>query len=72
MVYTRSDGKETWIVALNPTAAKQTVVIPATPGLSRGATLAPTLSYGKVSLRATGRGDILTMAPTSVYIAKLQ
>ena len=72
MVYTRSDGKETWIVALNPTAAKQTVVVPATPGLSRGATLAPTLSYGKVSLRATGRGDILTMAPTSVYIAKIQ
>ena len=48
------------------------LIVPATPGLSRGATLAPTLSYGKVSLRATGRGDILTMAPTSVYIAKLQ
>jgi maltose alpha-D-glucosyltransferase/alpha-amylase len=71
MVYTRSDGKETWIVALNPTGVKQTVVVPATPGLQRGSTLAPALSCGKVTLRATGRGDILTMGPTSVYIAKM-
>ena len=72
MVYTRSDGTSTYIVALNPTGVKQTVVVPATPDLKRGATLPPVLSYGKVSLRATGRGDILTMGPTSVYIAKVR
>lgn len=71
MVYTRSDGKSTFLVALNPTGVKQTVVVPATPGLKRGSTLAPVLSCGKASLRATGRGDILTMEPTSVFIAKL-
>lgn len=72
MVYTRSDGKSTFLVALNPTGAKQTVVIPATPGLKRGATLPAVLSCGKATLRATGRGDILTMEPTSVYIAKIR
>ena len=65
MVYTRSDGKETWIVALNPTGKKQAVKLPAE--LTAGAAVSPELSYGKATLR----GNKLSMGPLSVFIAKL-
>lgn len=65
MVYTRSDGKETWIVALNPTGKKQAVKLPAE--ITGGAAVSPELSYGKVTLR----GNKLSMGPLSVFIAKL-
>ena len=71
MVYTRSDGTSTFLIALNPTGVRQTVTVPGLPALKRGSSLAPVLSFGKASLRATRSGNILTMEPTSVYIAKL-
>ena len=67
MVYTRSDGNETWIIALNPTGRKQSVTLPALPGLRKGVSVKPEMSYGKASLSGTR----LTMGPTSVFIGKL-
>ena len=63
MLYTRSDGSETWLIALNPTGKKQSVTLPF--GMGKG--VAPALSYGKVTLK----GKTLSMAPTSIYIARL-
>ena len=66
MVYTRSEGKETWIVALNPTGKKQVVNLPA--GICPGkGSVSPEISHGKVSLK-DGK---LSMGPTSVLIARL-
>ena len=66
MVYTRSDGAQTWIVALNPTGKKQTVSLPADVVPKKG-NVTPEISYGKVSLK----GGKLSMGPTSVFIARL-
>ena len=67
MVYTRGNGEQTWIVALNPTGKKQTVTLPASLGLKKAGKIAPEMSYGKVSLS----GGKLSMGPTSVFIAPL-
>ena len=66
MVYTRSDGLQTYLVALNPTGKKQSVTLPAGIINDKGRIPAE-ISYGKVSLK----GRVLSMGPTSVYIAKL-
>jgi len=66
MVYLRSDGREDWIVALNPTGKKQNVALPEGIAPQKGS-LAPVLSYGKTELK----GGKLSMGPTSVYIARL-
>ncbi len=65
MVYTRSDGNDTWIIALNPTGKKQTVTLPADLVPQKG-NVSPQQSFGKVSLR----GGFLSMGPTSVFIAR--
>lgn len=65
MVYTRSDGNQTWLVALNPTGKKQTVRLSALKGLDMKGEVKPALAYGNVSLK----GEKLSMGPTSVFIA---
>ena len=70
MVYTRSLYGETWIVVLNPTGKKQSVTLPAMTSLSKGEIL-PRLSAGKTSYKVTSKGDVVTMGPTSVFIAKI-
>ena len=65
MVYTRSDGNDTWIIALNPTGKKQIVTLPAGLVPPKG-NVFPQQSFGKVSLRE----GFLSMGPTSVFIAR--
>ena len=62
MVYTRSDGVNTWLVALNPTGKKQTLKLKDIKKAD------PELSYGKATLKC-GK---LTMGPTSVFIAPIR
>ena len=66
MVYTRSDGNDTWIIALNPTGKKQTVTLPVSLAPQKG-NIPPEQSFGKVSLK----GGSLSMDPTSIFIARL-
>ncbi|MBO4426935.1 MAG: alpha-amylase [Bacteroidales bacterium] len=68
MVYTRSDGTDTYMVALNPTGAKQTVIL---QGLGHISAPTPVLTHGKATLRSSSRSTVLSMGPTSVYIVKL-
>ena len=66
MVYTRSDGNETWIVALNPTGKNQTVTLPASLNADKGQ-VQPYISHGK----ATIKGSTLKMGATSIFIGRL-
>ena len=67
MVYTRSDGNQTWLVALNPTGKKRSVSLSSVSGLKGRGVVTPELAYGKVSLK----GEKLSMGPTSIFIARL-
>lgn len=67
MVYTRSDGKDTYLVALNPTGRGQSVTVPLD---EKKATVV--LSQGKTSYVPSKSGAKLTMGPVSVMIAKIQ
>ena len=67
MVYRRSDGTETWLVALNPTGESCTLTFPVE---GRG-TIPAVLSSGKATLRISSGTATLKMNPISVYIAKL-
>lgn len=71
MVYTRTDGTETYLVALNPTGVKRTVTIPAQTSEKAGKKLAPVLMTGNASYKVTAKGDVLTMQPTSAMIVKV-
>ncbi len=75
MVYTRScsgadgadgaDGAETFLIALNPTGVKRVVTI----NEQLGETV---LVEGKASHKATKKGEVLTMGPTSVLIVRVR
>lgn len=69
MVYTRSDGEQTYLIALNPTGAKQSVTLPGLSG--KKASLKPVLSSGKASCNLSAKGARLVMGPTSVFICPL-
>lgn len=71
MVYTRTDGTETYLVALNPTGVKRTVTIPSQTSEKAGKKLSPVLMTGKASYKVTAKGDVLTMQPTSAMIVKV-
>lgn len=67
MVYTRSDGKETYVVVLNPTNSTQTVIVPLA---AKHATKVKTL--GRTSYTAMKSGSAkISMSPVSVLIAKI-
>lgn len=69
MVFLRTDGEETYLVALNPTGVSRTVTIaPQTAG-SAASTI---LVEGKGSYKATRKGDTINLAPTSVLIVKVK
>ena len=72
MVYTRTDGKETYLIALNPTGIKRTVTIPSQTVEKSGKRLEPVLMAGKAAYKVTSKGDVLTMQPTSVMIVKVK
>ena len=69
MVYKRTDGTKTILVALNPTGMKQTLLLPA--DIVPGKESPILLSAGTCSVKATAKGARLTMSPTSVLIIEL-
>ena len=66
MVYLRTDGKDTYLVALNPTARKQEITLGKLSDAPQTA-----LSFGKAVYKPTRKGDRLTMWPVSALIVKL-
>ena len=66
MVYLRSDGSQTYLVAVNPTSKKQTVT------LSRRSDNPETvLSSGKAQYRPSAKGDRLSLWPVSAVVIKI-
>ena len=77
MVYLRSNGKETFLIALNPTGERKTIVLDDEISGYRSATssmkgnVEPLMSLGKSSYKRTSKGDILTLNATSGMIIRL-
>ena len=66
MVYLRTDGKDTYLIALNPTSKKQTVTL-----AHRTDDPATVLQSGKAQYRPSAKGDRLAIWPVSAAIIKL-
>lgn len=77
MVYLRSNGKETFLIALNPTGTRKSLTLNDEICSYRSMTegvkgiVNPVASLGKCSYRRTGKGDILTLEATSGIIIRL-
>lgn len=77
MVYLRTNGEETFLIALNPTSEKKTLVLDEELSQYHKATenvkglVDPVKSLGKSSYRRTAKGDVLTLGATSGIIVKL-
>lgn len=77
MVYLRSNGKETFLIALNPTGTRKSLTLNDEISSYRSMTegvkgiVNPVASLGKCSYKRTGKGDILTLDATSGIIIRL-
>ena len=77
MVYLRTDGEETILVALNPTAEPRKLSLSSEISAFRHETagmkgsVAPLLSTGKASYRCTSSCDNLTLGPVSGIVIRL-
>lgn len=77
MVYLRTNGKETLLIALNPTETRKSLTLNDEISSYRSMTegvkgiVNPVASLGKYSYRRTGKGDILTLDATSGIIIRL-
>lgn len=77
MVYLRSNGKETFLIALNPTGARKSLTLNDEVSSYRSMTegvkgiVNPVASIGKCSYKRTGKGDVLTLDATSGIIIRL-
>lgn len=77
MVYLRSNGKETFLIALNPTGTRKSLTLNDEVSSYRSMTegvkgiVNPVASLGKCSYKRTGKGDILTLDATSGIIIRL-
>lgn len=77
MVYLRSNGKETFLIALNPTGTRKSLTLNDKVSSYRSMTegvkgiVNPVASLGKGSYRRTGKGDVLTLEATSGIIIRL-
>lgn len=77
MVYLRSNGKETFLIALNPTGTRKILTLNDEISSYRSMTegvkgiVNPVASLGKCSYRRTGKGDVLTLDATSGIIIRL-
>lgn len=77
MVYLRSNGKETFLIALNPTGTRKSLTfnneISSYRSMTEGVKgiVNPVASLGKCSYRRTGKGDVLTLDATSGIIIRL-
>lgn len=72
MVYVRSDEDASYMIVLNPTGTKQSVVLAPQTEKPVGTKLNAEKSLGKVEYKVTKKGDQLTMGPTSVMIVKIR
>lgn len=70
MVYTRSDGEECYLVALNPTGARRTVAIPSLKGAKSSPK--PVMLSGKASCHITPKGTVVAMEPVSAMIVRIR
>lgn len=77
MVYLRSNGKETFLIALNPTGTRKSLTLNDEVSSYRSMTegvkgiFNPVASIGKGSYKRTGKGDVLTLDATSGIIIRL-
>lgn len=77
MVYLRSNGKETFLIALNPTGTRKSLTLNNEVNSYRSMTegvkgiVNPVASLGKGSYKRTGKGDVLTLEATSGIIIRL-
>lgn len=77
MVYLRSNGKETFLIALNPTGTRKSLTLNDKISSYRSMTegvkgiVNPVASIGKCSYKRTGKGDVLTLDATSGIIIRL-
>lgn len=77
MVYLRSNGKETFLIALNPTGIRKSLTLNDEVSSYRSMTegvkgiVNPVASLGKCSYKRTGKGDVLTLDATSGIIIRL-
>lgn len=77
MVYIRSNGSQSLLVVLNPTAERRTLTLSSELDGYRKATagvkgrVTPLKSSGKVSYKRGAKGDVLTLDPVSLMIVEL-
>lgn len=77
MVYLRSNGKDTFLIALNPTGTRKSLTLNDEISSYRSMTegvkgiVNPAASIGKGSYKRTGKGDVLTLEATSGIIIRL-
>lgn len=77
MVYLRSNGKETFLIALNPTGTRKSLTLNDEVSSYRSMTegvkgiVNPVASIGKGRYKRTGKGDVLTLEATSGIIIRL-
>ena len=77
MVYLRTNGKETLLIALNPTGTRKSLTLNDEVSSYRSMTegvkgiVNPVASLGKCSYKRTGKGDVLTLDATSGIIIRL-
>lgn len=77
MVYLRSNGKETFLIALNPTGTRKSLTLNDEVSSYRSMTegvkgiVNPVASLGKCSYKRTGKGDVITLEATSGIIIRL-
>lgn len=71
LLYTRSDGDETYLVALNPTGRKVTVNMDKINDLKKG-NLEPVMMAGKGSYKFGKKNDVLTLEATTAMILKIR
>ena len=77
MVYLSSNGKETFLIALNPTGTRKSLTLNDEISSYRSMTegvkgiVNPVASLGKCSYKRTGKGDVLTLDATSGIIIRL-
>lgn len=77
MVYLRSNGKETFLIALNPTGTRKSLTLNDEISSYRSMTegvkgiVNPVASLGKCSYKRTVKGDVLTLDATSGIIIRL-
>ena len=77
MVFLRSNGKDTYLIALNPTGERKTLTLSSEISdykcVTKGAKglVAPAKSLGKATYKCSGKGDVLTLGATSALIVRL-